>query len=185
MSTDSMSTSAYRISRYTIARQYFVLLSPRQGRTLNCGMRGLTVAIRTRREPLTPAASRSFSIHTSVGSDIHLQYHCQTRYYFCSGRGGGFIRRWRVHSDCDGGARCGTGSSLSVERGEGFDHVRRALERGAEVVCCWNREGAARRPVQMSQPLRTESSHCIAHRRVVGGEPLCLAKVFVSMLRVS
>ena len=38
LSTDSISMSACRINRYVIARQYFVLLSPRQGKTLDHGI---------------------------------------------------------------------------------------------------------------------------------------------------
>ena len=37
-STDSMSMSACRISRYVIARQYLVHRSPRHGKTLHCKM---------------------------------------------------------------------------------------------------------------------------------------------------
>lgn len=37
----------------------------------------------------------------------------------------------------------------------------------------------------MPRPLRRESSRCNGPRRVVGGEPLCLAKAFVSMTGIT
>jgi hypothetical protein len=54
--------SACRISRYVIARQYFVLLSPRQGRTLNCGMRPCNCESRVKES--TYACSRSFMFNS-------------------------------------------------------------------------------------------------------------------------
>ena len=73
---------------------------------------------------------------------------------------------------------------MSVERRESFDHASRVLESGAEVFNCWDDEGCVTGSMGVRPPLRRESSLCNAARRVVGGEPLCLARALVSVTKM-
>ena len=108
--------SACRISRYVIARQYFVLRSPRQGRTLNCGMR--PYGYEPNVEGCAYACSRSFMFSSYL-----------TRMFVCS-----IVVKRDIISVLD----VGMGSSTGIEGAA----VIAVGELGAEpeVVCRLSKE---------------------------------------------